>query len=63
MTDHIKTCAFCGDTFHTRYPKKLTCSFECGKRYDAMRQRERHQARKRAAPKKDETQETRGLGT
>jgi hypothetical protein len=58
-----KTCAWCAATFRTDYRQKLCCSFECAKKYDTMRQREREQRRQRqAAAKKAETRETRGLG-
>ena len=47
-----KTCVICKEIFDTNYPRKLTCSDDCGKIYHNLKAREYHSKKKPTKSKK-----------
>ena len=46
-----KTCVICNESFQTAYPRKLTCSDDCGKIHHRIKANE-NRRKKQSKPKK-----------
>ena len=50
-----KTCVICNKNFQTNYPRKLTCSDDCGKIYHNLKAKEYQSKKKTKSKKKRKT--------